>query len=358
MGRPFVRDWEKDLVYLIQFPRAGSVPSLSPFALKMETWLRMADIPYKNVSNEFKYESVRNQIPFVELNGRQISDTEVIIQELTRIFNIKMDEHLNELAAAEATAFHSLIEDRLRWYCWYYRALNNTFIATSDGVIGHFEGVQRLIFKEVVVKWMKYKLSRKCQSHGVGKLMPSEVDGFVKRDLKAVSTFLVDKRYLMGENFCSLDATAFGHLTMFYFCLMNSEIKQFMISDCKNIIDYLNNVKAEFWPDWDEATSTLSLNTKRTKLTNSQQQQQPFDELPTEPASEPPGTVPNNVHQQQEDEQNQNQQSTAEENHAPAEPAAEIATANNLHLVVETEERNNNAEEVPLQAGTADGTNQ
>lgn len=40
------RDWQKDHVYLIQFPRAGCIPSLSPFALKLETWLRMAGIQY------------------------------------------------------------------------------------------------------------------------------------------------------------------------------------------------------------------------------------------------------------------------------------------------------------------------
>jgi len=47
MGLPLVNDWEKDLVYLIQLPRAGCVPSLSPYALKLETWLRMADISYQ-----------------------------------------------------------------------------------------------------------------------------------------------------------------------------------------------------------------------------------------------------------------------------------------------------------------------
>jgi len=40
-------DFEKDVVYLVQFPRAASVPSLSPFVLKLETWLRMADIRYQ-----------------------------------------------------------------------------------------------------------------------------------------------------------------------------------------------------------------------------------------------------------------------------------------------------------------------
>ncbi|VDM45972.1 unnamed protein product [Toxocara canis] len=40
------RDWQKDHVYLIQFPRAGCIPTLSPFALKLETWLRITGINY------------------------------------------------------------------------------------------------------------------------------------------------------------------------------------------------------------------------------------------------------------------------------------------------------------------------
>lgn len=44
---PYVRDFEPGMVYLFQFPRSSAVPSVSPFCLKLETWLRMADVPYK-----------------------------------------------------------------------------------------------------------------------------------------------------------------------------------------------------------------------------------------------------------------------------------------------------------------------
>jgi hypothetical protein len=41
-----------------------------------------------------------------------------------------------------------------------------------------------------------------------------------------------------------LDATGFGHLVMLYYCPMNTDIKDFIDSDCKNIADYLDRMKA------------------------------------------------------------------------------------------------------------------
>ncbi len=46
------RSYEKDVVILHQIPRGLRAPSPSPFALKLETWLRAAKIPY-NVSLSF-----------------------------------------------------------------------------------------------------------------------------------------------------------------------------------------------------------------------------------------------------------------------------------------------------------------
>ena len=42
-------DWVKDVVYLYQFPRLKFIPSISPFALKVETWLRLKKITYESI---------------------------------------------------------------------------------------------------------------------------------------------------------------------------------------------------------------------------------------------------------------------------------------------------------------------
>jgi len=40
-------NFEKDVVYLYQFARTPSLPSLSPYVLKVETWLRLVGLKYE-----------------------------------------------------------------------------------------------------------------------------------------------------------------------------------------------------------------------------------------------------------------------------------------------------------------------
>lgn len=41
------QNFEKDVVYLYQFSRTPVLPSLSPYCLKVETWLRLAGLKYE-----------------------------------------------------------------------------------------------------------------------------------------------------------------------------------------------------------------------------------------------------------------------------------------------------------------------
>lgn len=41
------QNFEKDVVYLYQFSRTPVIPSMSPYCLKVETWLRLAGVKYE-----------------------------------------------------------------------------------------------------------------------------------------------------------------------------------------------------------------------------------------------------------------------------------------------------------------------
>merc|ERR1719233_2877837 len=74
---PIVKNWVKDMVYLCQFPCSPEMRSISPFALKLETWLRLTGIQYTNVYTTTFSKSTK-MIPYIELNGEEIADSSVI----------------------------------------------------------------------------------------------------------------------------------------------------------------------------------------------------------------------------------------------------------------------------------------
>ncbi|KHJ99453.1 hypothetical protein OESDEN_00562 [Oesophagostomum dentatum] len=225
------RDWEKDHVYLVQFPRAGCIPSPSPFAFKVETWLRMADIPYTNISNEFTKFSNKGQIPFVEVNGRQVADSNFIIDHLIEEFHKKgIDERLLPIEKSYARAFHALIEDSLRWEVTTFHSIVYLVIASY------------------------------AHAQGIGRYSPEEVVILAKKDLDAISMFLGNKKFFFGDKPVTLDCDMFAFLAQFlYTPLVTPEVKTHMEEHCKNLVRFVERMKEAYWPDWDEATKNRSM---------------------------------------------------------------------------------------------------
>ncbi|KAL3998126.1 Glutathione S-transferase C-terminal domain family protein [Acanthocheilonema viteae] len=257
------RDWQRDHVYLVQFPRAGCIPSLSMFALKLETWLRITKIPYSNISNEFTKFSFKKQIPFIELNGRQIPDSNYCIEHLSRVFKIDLEERLNPMEKAQARAFTHLLEESIRWTVLYNRGKNNKFMGTEKGFIRHYTGAKKSLFQYVFVEQFRKKIWKLCYWQGIGRHGIDEVESIAKKDLTALSVFLGDKQYFFGSVPTTLDAIAFGNLTQIFYTPMNSDVlRKYMEENTPNLVSFIQTMRETYWKDWEEACQTLSLNTR------------------------------------------------------------------------------------------------
>ena len=80
------KDFEKEVVYVYQFGRTSTVPTISPACLKLETWLKLNGIKFESVNHNSKLRSKRGLLPFVELNGEEICDSDYIIKQLSTKF--------------------------------------------------------------------------------------------------------------------------------------------------------------------------------------------------------------------------------------------------------------------------------
>ena len=75
-----------------------------------ETWLRVAKIPYKNVYTR-KFAKSSHTIPYIELNGVQIADSNTIMATLRKQYSVTVDGNLTLEQVAVSHALTSMIEN-------------------------------------------------------------------------------------------------------------------------------------------------------------------------------------------------------------------------------------------------------
>merc|ERR1739844_460362 len=120
------KDFEKDVVYVYQFDRTSAVPSISPACLKLETWLKLNGIKFENINHNCKLRSKRGLLPFVELNGEEIADSDIIIKQLATKF--EKDNPSANLSDEQKNIQHAMVtmvENHLQWAIMHWRVSNS-----------------------------------------------------------------------------------------------------------------------------------------------------------------------------------------------------------------------------------------
>lgn len=265
--KPVVRktNYEKDIVYLFQFSRTPVVPSLSPYCLKVETWLRLAGLKYENVDHKMKFRSKKGLLPFVELNGEEIADSAVIIKELAQKFDKDLDAGLDNAQKNVSHAMISMIENHLFWVVMWWRTKH------PDNIIrGYKVNLQHALGTRIPSGILNFffKISygrkglKKVKAHGIGVHKPEEIMEFGQNDLKVLSDMLADKPFFFGDEPTTLDVVAFANLAQIYFIEkdMQYQLQEFMQENCANLVGLVNRMKERCFPDWEDICTTLDLN--------------------------------------------------------------------------------------------------
>ncbi|KAI7686499.1 Uncharacterized protein SSS_02522 [Sarcoptes scabiei] len=256
------KDFEKDVVYLYQFVRSATIPSLSSCCLKVENWLRMFGIRYENVDHKLRFKSKKGQLPFVEFNGKEIDDSDVIIKELSKYFDKELDFGLTTEQKITSHAFISMINNHTGWIVRWWRYNNpQEFLETAQIDIKRTfnsrfpNSILNLVFKFGFKKHLKESIGLGSSRHSQEEVLES-----AKEDLLALSNLLGSKDYFFGKEPHLLDCVAFAHLAQFIFVPFGG-LKEWMETEASNLINLVNRMKAKYWPDWDEMCSSLEPNT-------------------------------------------------------------------------------------------------
>jgi len=244
------RDWEKDVVYLCQFPLCPSVRTISPFALKLETWLRLTNIKYENIFT-MKFHPRTHQIPYIELNGESLSDSNLIISKLTEHFAVSLDNDLTGEQSAMSQATTSMLENYTAQTGFHYRYGFNMARFVEFLKLGEYYNNER-----AVRFWTIFQpFSTRLRNHlsGLSRVENATVWSLASRDLLALSAWLGTKQFFHGSHPSSVDCVMFGQLVQFLYIDIGFPQKTFIESECRNLVDFVARMKEKYWSDWDES---------------------------------------------------------------------------------------------------------
>jgi len=251
-------DFKKDIVYLVQFPISPTIRTISPFALKLETYLRLKKVPYECVYS-FKF-SKKGQIPYIELNGEQIADSNIIIQELENWGIAKSDDEISSTQQAMNHLATVTIENHTSLAGFHWRYGYNMPEFYEKLCEPYFGSGKSLLFFRYL---QPYGMIMKTKMHGLGRHSLSEIAEFSFKDLEALSNLLGEKPYFNGNSPKTVDCTVFGALVQFVYMPLDIPQKQYIKEKCPNLEEFVDRMKDNLWPDWEEMCNGSCMEGKR-----------------------------------------------------------------------------------------------
>ncbi|KYO40046.1 failed axon connections homolog isoform X1 [Alligator mississippiensis] len=236
----------KDAIILHQFSRPNNgVPSLSPFCLKMETYLRMADLPYQNYFDGKL--SPQGKMPWIEYNHKKVSGSEFIIDFLEEKLGVNLNKNLGPHERAVSRAVTKMVEEHFYWtlvYCQWVDNLHETQKMLS------FTGPFSDLLKWILCHLTKGIVKREMYGHGIGRFSEEEIYKLMEKDMRSLAGLLGDKKYIMGPKLSTVDATVFGHLAQAMWTLPGTRPERLIKGELINLAMYCERIRRKFWPEW------------------------------------------------------------------------------------------------------------
>ncbi|CAG7837488.1 unnamed protein product [Allacma fusca] len=207
-------------------PWAKTLPSPSPFVMKVLTYLRIAGIPY-----ELDHTDVfggKGKTPWISVNGENIADSEFIIAFLTKKFGKNLKGNYSDEQLAVATAVRIMLDEHLFWGM----ALERFVFGSPDKMARVFH------LPRLVVMILKRMIRGRAEGQGIGVHTESDIIEIMSKDIRTVSKILGNKKFILGDEPCSEDAGIFGQLSQFFWGLPNNPYEVLLNGECKNLGDY------------------------------------------------------------------------------------------------------------------------
>jgi glutathione S-transferase len=231
-------------IKLFQFPRMFDIPNLSPFCCKLETWLRIAGVPYEVVETPDPRKGPKGKLPFIEDAGVRIADTSIIVDHLAKTRGVDPDARLDAAQRAIALLVQRTLEEH------YAFVLAYTHLVREQGVRhtrARFDALPAVV-GPLVARLVQGQVKKLLWYQGVMRHSDEEIMESARRDWRAILAFMSDGPFFFGREPSGVDAIVFGTLATSVLTPIESPIRDFLRSQ-PTCVAYAEMMRARFFPE-------------------------------------------------------------------------------------------------------------
>ena len=231
------------MIILYQPPGAWGSPSVSPFCIKLELYLKMAGLPYEVQPADMRC-APRGKVPFVSIDaGPLLADSQVIIEELKRRYGNPLDARLNADQRARGHLVRRTLEEATYFASLYLRWGRDSGYAETSRVFRSFLPAPLALLLPLIRRRVRASL----WGQGTGRLSEDEICEAAIADWTAVSRVLGGSTHLLGDLPSSYDATLYAFLEALLCFPVGSPV-QAHVQATENLVDYHARMKGRWFP--------------------------------------------------------------------------------------------------------------
>jgi glutathione S-transferase len=238
------------MITLYGFGKCFNVIDASPFVVKVDLFMRMANIPYQ-VKQGAKYLKVspKGKLPFIDDDGTVVADSEAIVSYLTTQYQVTLDTELTPEQNAQAYLITKSLDEGLYWCLVYSRwVLGESWPFTKDALFGKLPAPLRWLVPNVIRRTVKKNL----HGQGVGRHSSEEILAIADTSLESLSTLLADKNFFFGEKHTSFDAVVYSHLCEFISVSFDNGFESIFTKKAKsyqNLVQFCQRIEDKFYQE-------------------------------------------------------------------------------------------------------------
>jgi glutathione S-transferase len=239
------------MITLYKFIPAWGLSDISPFCSKAETYLRMAGWQYQTqVGNSRK--APKQKLPYIDHDGHQVCDSNEIITYLEahpkRPLAQPLDAGLSPKDLAASRALQSMLEEHLYYVNMWRRWVDPSGWGHYQPVMAEFVGKLGIpaFMGKTVSGMLRKQIIKVLNAQGTGRHSPQEINAMGVALFTALSDWLGDQPYMLGDQPRTLDASAYAVLTGVLDTPIEGPVKTFVQSRA-NLVTYVQRMKAQYW---------------------------------------------------------------------------------------------------------------